>query len=117
MRRVLWWFQRKLLYPVQDFLQRGKYGWCPRDTWCLDYYLAKVIAESVGYLRKRGVGHPSNITQEEWNAILGKIVLGMKSYIKLEDPLEYDLEAKERLSADVADGFPLFQKWFGHLWE
>ena len=44
---------------IYCFWHRGRYGWCYRDTWSLDYYLNKVLAGSLEHLAQHGHGVPA----------------------------------------------------------
>ena len=65
-RRTKWYFQRA-----------GR-GWATCDTWGLDYYLAGVIADSITHLKENKHGGPANLTEDEWDAILEKMILSFK---------------------------------------
>jgi hypothetical protein len=49
-----WNFVSDIPLRVKTFIQRGIRGWADSDTWCLDYYIAKVISEGVKHLIKYG---------------------------------------------------------------
>jgi len=85
---------RQQLRPLVSFWQRGRRGWADEDTWGLSNYLAEVIAGSVGYLRKRGIGfqcvHDLNYDQhdctpEGWENVLQRIEFGMRYWQYAED--------------------------------
>jgi hypothetical protein len=52
--RYFWNFVSDIPLRVKTFIQRGMRGWADSDTWCLDYYIAKVISEGVQHLIKYG---------------------------------------------------------------
>ena len=49
-----WNYVSDITFRVKTFIQRGMRGWADSDTWCLDYYIAKVISEGVKHLIKYG---------------------------------------------------------------
>lgn len=52
--RYFWNFVSDIPLRVKTFIQRGMRGWADSDTWCLDYYIAKVISEGVQHLLTYG---------------------------------------------------------------
>lgn len=63
---------------VYTFYHRGRYGWAPRDTWCLDDYYNHVFAGSLDYLANHHWGCPQAYFDEtqtcrechEWDVTL-----------------------------------------------
>lgn len=66
------WYFRWYHQGLKAFWQRGRRGWADCDTWCLDYYLAEVLAGSLAHLKasKHGISSsflPSGEPEEfEW---------------------------------------------------
>lgn len=85
--------------------QRANRGWANRDTWSLDYHLAKVVIGGCEYLKKTKHGIPSLVFNENdevdeignhtdeafdkvskrWDDILDSIILTFKIIIMIEE--------------------------------
>lgn len=125
---------------LKAFIQRGKRGWANRDTWNFDYFLADVIVGGVKYLKKTQHGHPSALTQKQWDKILNEITWTFKTAKKISDGdvfyidvEEYDKLArqwKKKMYGGITlklltkkecmkyeRGFNLFKKHFFSLWD
>lgn len=62
------WFNWKALYrDVRDMWYRANYGYAPRDLWSLDHYLASWMPHALEEFRSRACGHPSSLTEDQWN--------------------------------------------------
>ena len=108
-------------YDIRDFIIRGRRGWCPRDVWSFDDYLARVIAEGCIHLRDSGCGYPADTADDQWKAALTQISDGMRAHMKLNE-LDYDYKDPERkeekeLSKIKAKGLKLFCAHFSNLWD
>lgn len=103
-----------LYWPVRSFIERGRRGWSICDVWAIDYYLDRIIPEMVERLRQTGHGCPSELDEEQWNAILAKIVAGFKAHAKMMAEVLYD---DAELQAEIDEGMALFIKWYSHLWD
>ena len=86
-RRIKWYFVR------------GKQGWSAYDTWNLDYYLAKVIRDSITYMKKYQHGIPAtsntgvveiDYDEKRWKEILDTIIFAFDCKVKMG---ECELEA------------------------
>lgn len=103
---TLWWFLRykikgffahDITYKIRRFWQRGVRGWANSDCWSLDYSLAKVITDTVKYLRDNSHGYPTGLTPAKWRAILDKIIYTFEISQKIsEDNLYLIEDNKER---------------------
>lgn len=100
------WLRRRPRYAWQ----RVRRGYSEEDTWGFHYHLAPLIAGGVRRLRERQLGHPSNITAEEWDSILDQIIEGFEAGL---DPWEMtDVEV-----AKFKRGGELFIEYFFNLWD
>jgi len=97
---------------MKNFILRGKNGWCPEDTWNLDWYLAKVISETTGYLSRTIHGFPPELTFKKWKGILKQISkdIQIKEEYKTE---KAQLKAYEKRKKALE----LFVKYFNNLWD
>ena len=119
--------------------QRVFRGWDDRVTWGIDSYLAEILPQWIAMLKKYKQGIPFDMFPEEYlmqndvdkkiekeasekfDAILDKISLGFKSYMTLTN-LDYDFKNKDKkeekaLTQNFDEGFDLFKKHFGSLWD
>lgn len=113
----------KLNRQIKNFIQRGKKGWCPEDTWNLDNYLSRVIAESVDYLNKNKHGYPHRLTDKKWSKILKDISEGMLAVERFDDNFDYDQSfEKYKSEYDKAykkrkEALKLLTTYFNNLWD
>ena len=120
-KETFYWFYR-LFYKIVDFpkevkwfLQRGRRGFSDRDIWSFDYYLAKVIHEGTKRLKENKSGYPSDMTEEDWDQILGKISNGFGRLLEFsEDPELWD---DKKVMAEIEEGKQLLVKYFESLWD
>lgn len=129
----------RVLLP--GYFQRGKRGWANHDTWGLDITLAKIIADSVKYLRKNTYGYPTNLTKQKWNSILKRITWtfmiaqkvsnrevyltkNRKQYLRLRKIIRSDSDLyngvvifTHQKTKKFYKGFDLFKKYFFNLWD
>jgi len=100
------------LKNLKNFMYRGVHGWCPEDTWNLDYYLAKVISETTNYLQKNLNSYPDGLTLGKWRKILKQIskdIIVRDNIITEKSQLEAYAKRKKALE--------LFIKYFNFLWD
>lgn len=88
--------------------QREERGWDDTECWNLDTTIAKFIYPRLEVLKEMKVSHPANLTPEEWDNILQKMINTFKNYCE-EDIVFGDEEVKE--------GLELFSKYFTSLWD
>lgn len=81
-------------------------GFEPTETWNLDITLSKWIIPRLEYFIEVHDGHPVDLTEEEWNNILNKMLDAFKQ-------ASYDVDENTEV---VEEGLNLFAKYFGHLW-
>lgn len=56
---MIGWYRR-----VQQWKHRADYGWAPRDTWNLDWYLAGVLGQSLNHMAQTVTSYPSEFENE-----------------------------------------------------
>ena len=111
-----WRYLKDLYWDAHGFIQRGRRGYAGYDTWEFCDYLAAIICPVLKRFRERGHGYPSEITAEEWDAILTEMIAGFEASLAMQY-LEDDSRSKEELMATQERGLALFAKWFGALWD
>jgi len=115
----------------KDFLTfKKKHGFSPDECWSLYGNICEFILPRLIYFRKKvkKVGcHPCCFnSNEEWIAVLDKMIFAFKAYNKDDDmevPKGYyarcrgnEQKAREAYWNDVAEGMKLFSEYFGNLW-
>lgn len=86
-------------------------GFVPAECWNLDTTFAMYIYSHLCYFRDNcNYGHPGNLSEEQWNNILNKMINGFKLLITNET----DISKTRRKKIDY--GLRLFAKYFSALW-
>lgn len=68
-------FFKYLPNNIKWFIQRGIRGYSDYDTWDIDYWFLNTIVPMLKQLKENKHGYPGNITAEEWDNILDKMIL------------------------------------------
>jgi len=98
-RRIKWWAQAMV----------GG-GWSDRDLMSFDGHLAKVILPRLKRFKEVTIGHPSDLTEEQWDNILDKMISSFEFHSK-EDRFIVRADWK-----DYNEGLELFAKYYTSLW-
>lgn len=137
-------FFKYLPREVKWFWQRGKRGYSDRDVWNMDNWFLDIIVPMLKKLKTIKHGYPANLTPEEWDKILDRMIFCFKeandstcSMINeyeekfiLEtfgNPPKDNKELREnyiRRTTEIEkyqlkmeeEGFQLFSKYFHNLW-
>ena len=120
----------RLLRRLRWFWQRGRRGWADGDVWSLDYYLARVIAESVEYLRRTNHGNPCLGTpprdcencdcSERYDSALWTISKGFQAYWdseKLSWQGDWGKQKEAAMEAALRESLRLLAEHFRSLWD
>ena len=109
----------------------------PHDTWSMDCTLAMIIHPMLVQLKATQHGHPSNLTEQEWDQILDEMIWAFEQKCRdhWEDDYygDYDEDQKngpmvgsfkwidhEGLKTHqerMSNGFRLFGKYYESLWD
>lgn len=94
---------------IHNVYRRARYGIGPRDSFSLDTYIAKVVAQGTLDLATRNFSYPGEErgwTAEEWNLFLMELSAAMYNY-SMEDrmPDASDTERAKKALHDIADVF------------
>lgn len=135
-----WYKKEKLLRKITLFFQdikfarqRIKYGWCDRDTWDIDMWFLAVIPPMLEHLKNINHGYPAEMTEEEWHAILDRMIFLFHEAAKDEIDVKELNELYEKGDKQAwfegcqkfwkyqdeckNEAFDLFKKWFRDLWD
>lgn len=122
---------KKIAWPfrvIKEIILRAKYGFCPRDTWSLDTYLAIVLQNSLIWFSKNHHGYPGTMTNEEYEKKLAQMIEYTKEYLidyidlapDTEDSeilTKYYKEAGKKREETLDAGFKLLRELFETLWD
>ena len=91
---------------IRKIYTKLRYGvsCCERSD--ADYYLSKHIYKVLIEFKKHNIGHPTELTEKEWDEILDKMIWSFGFYPNAEP--EFDELEQE--------GIDFFAKYFKHLW-
>jgi hypothetical protein len=108
---MLGWY-RNLKRKMRYWWQRRTRGWDDSVTWSLDAEIARFVAPRLKRFKELNNGHPCDMTAEQWDEIIDKIIWTMEFCGSEESCCNPDTSLYER--AD--EGLKLFGQWFRHLW-
>ena len=100
-------FKRKLRF----FWQRLTRGWDDSETLSLDHSLAALIAPRLKRFKQLIHGHPADMTEQEWNDKLDKMIASFE-WACSDARWDEDCEAWKTHQ----EGFDLFGKYYLGLW-
>jgi hypothetical protein len=97
---------------IHYWWQRRTRGWDDTETYSLDYSLAKLIIPRLKRFKELKGGCPGDLTYEEWDQQLDKMIFAFEFLGSDERWGCYDEEIWDR----VAQGLKLFYKRYMNLW-
>ncbi len=98
--------------------QRYRQGWAFSDVWNIDTAHARYMCGALEEL-KSVTGTPSDLTHEDWCAILDEMKNGFCYYAEHRYDISYPGDYKkdqEKLMEKLNRSMNLLKKWYGHLW-
>lgn len=134
-----WSSIRNIPRNIKAFIQRGKRGWADIDAWSGKDHLTNVILGIIGWLKHHKSGLPVELNSlAEWENVLANIEFTFRMEQKISGsdliyiPLKnYDEDVKKwdktklfhlmiMSKSDIKkyeNGWKLFKKYFGNLWD
>ena len=100
---------------IRYFFYKLRHGFSPAETWSLDYTISSFIIPRLKYFANNLWGYPADLTEEEWDVILGKMILAFETH-KATQETDCCL-ADENEAKIVKDGMDLFVKYYMNLWD
>jgi len=98
--------------------QMNKPLFTTEELWDFEYHLAKIILPGLISFKDKSLGHPGNITQEEWEEILDKMIWSFNEKANGEPSRPKDI--REAIDGfyykKLQEGFELFGLWYQNLW-
>lgn len=65
---------KNIPHAIKYRFQRAYKGFADCDTWSLDNYFIEVMKPALKYFKENQNGHPYDLTEEEWNSILDRMI-------------------------------------------
>jgi hypothetical protein len=93
--------------------ERKERGFDSTELWNLDSTISRFILPRLKEFRRKIIGTPSLLSEEEWEKILDEMIIAFELIIR-EEP-SYDWNEKE--TDQVNKGLDLFREYFFHLWQ
>ena len=94
----------------------------PRDTWSLDYTIAKFVSPRLKLYKKLTIGYPCEFSDiSQWYDILDKMIESFDLILNDDGSIdinEYDnwKEIAKEKNNKIQEGLDLFAKYFRGLW-
>lgn len=118
---------RRIYNQIKYFIQRGKRGYSDFDLMDFDAYLLELIPNALKDFNHKRDTYPSELSDEEWNDILNKIIFCFENANDLavffinspeeESQKSNKLKEKEEyIQKNLEQGFKLLLKYFHDLW-
>lgn len=115
-RQVNRWLRPTPYRKAVWFVQRGRRGWAECDTWSVDSYVAKVLAEMLPVLAARDIAWPGDgtggkwKTPEEWTDHLNDLADRIGAWsMKRGTGFEWDkFEVSHEAMKEFADNFGFY---------
>lgn len=122
-------------YPNWRFYHHWLYDWfgyAPKqktkiridrfDTWSMDSTLAPIILPMLVQLKETKHGHPADLTEQEWDDILGEMIWAFEQKCRDDWESDYyynkwDQEGMKAHQERMSNGFRLFGKYYENLWD
>lgn len=86
-----------------------------KETWYLDYTIAKFTVPRLKRYKEICNGHPCHLTSEEWHNILDKMIYSLEAVIDDKAGFAYADNPTEYYEK-IQEGLELFGKYFNDLW-
>lgn len=100
---------------IKHFFQRCYRGFSDEVTWNLDVELATWLLPRLKRFKEISPVVPYDLTEQEWNEILNKIILALELTITKFDNTTLEENLNERYKK-VEEGINLLAKYFESLW-
>ena len=121
------WVLYKLISIIRYFKDTRNYkflwqkltrGFSDKDTWNLEYTIAKFILPRLVRFKEIGKCRPMNLTKEEWNAKLGDMIFSMEYAANQFKNREFYENEEHRKEFDerIDRGTKFFGEYFFDLW-
>lgn len=109
---------KNLLYEIKYGFQRMFRGYDDREVFSLDFGFIDKYTEILQQFKENTVGYPPDISEQEWNRILDRMIFLLLEIQNMYDEVDvdnYDV-SQEIIVKDKDEFFHLFSKYFFNLW-
>lgn len=93
-------------------MQRKTRGWDDSETWSLDFKIAQWIYPRIKRFKELNNGHPSRLTEEEWDCIIQQMIDGFEIMADEQRYFWYSDEDGKK----IKKAMELWYKWHEQLW-
>jgi len=98
--------------------ERKEHGFDSRETWSLHTVISDFILPRLIMFKRCKLGYPSELTKEEWDTILDKMIKAFAISSLIYEPNvadEYNIYTEEGFK-NFEEGMELFKEYFLDLW-
>lgn len=106
----LWYKVKHLAYEIKIAWSRAWRGYDDTMWFSLDYHFVETYTVLITELRENLHGHPCDMTMEEWEGTLDKMLLLLSAMTDDDFDYEWQEDAKNEF-------FKLFSEHFYNLWD
>lgn len=103
--RFKYWYKNKY--------QKITRGYSDEELWNLDATFVRWMLPRLKAFKEKTQGYPCDVSEDEWNDILNKIIKSFEVYMK---DLPDDLEELRKDTETIKEGFKLFGERLYNLW-
>jgi len=118
-RKYIWNRVTDLKWQIPTVLHRAFYGWGYADVWDLDAYLARIIYESLVYLKLHQNGYPITLKMSDPND-KAELELNRKNWEKIMSEMIYAFKLAKEIGEGKREAYYLnvdekTRKYMGYL--
>lgn len=109
---------KHIFYEIKYGFQRMFRGYDDTEIFNLDWAFIDKYTKILQDFRESTCGYPGTMTEEEWDAILDRMIFLLLEIQNVYDDINFeDYKEKDKIiEADKNEFFELFSKHFFHLW-
>lgn len=110
---------KKIRNNLISFCQKIRRGYSYYDIVSLDCTIADFILPRLKYYKENNIGHPCDLSMEEWLTILDKMIYAFDSCSSnnaFEDNFEFNSPEYQNHREKIREGLKLFAEHFESLW-
>ena len=114
---------KNFFLSIKYAFQRMKYGSCEKDVYDIDDWFIRTLLPMLKYFKSISTGVPVNVSNEEWELILDKMIFcltmmdssNIKKFYQIKNPSRDLIESIK--NRNKKHFFENFEKYFYYLWE
>jgi len=97
-------------------IKRTYHNFKNEELWSLDTTIAKFVLPRLKRFKKATRGHPSDLTEKQWDDILDKMIFSFDFIVDHKKMYAIGNIGNDKVWKKVDTGLALFAKWFNSLW-